>query len=107
MGLTIHYKLSVAKNLSAAVVRELARRTALYERKIGCGEVGEVMRVEADTPFTGLFVRVVREEDRCFGIALLPMRLKWPSRHNIFNIFAASERTQSSPSPPRKVRGLG
>ena len=41
MGLTIHYKLSVATNLSAAVVRELARRTALYARKIGCAEVGE------------------------------------------------------------------
>ena len=67
MGLTIHYKLSVAKNLSAAVVRELARRTSLYALKIGCGEVGEVMRVEADTPFTPLFVRVGREEDCCFG----------------------------------------
>ena len=75
MGLTIHYKLSVAKNLSAAVVRELARRTALYARKIGCAEVGEVMRVEADTPFTGLFVRVGREEDCCFGT--VPAKRGW------------------------------
>jgi len=67
MGLTIHYKLAVDKNLSAAIVRELTQRTALYARKIGCAEVGEVMRVEADTPFTGLFVRVGREEGCCFG----------------------------------------
>ena len=52
MGLTIHYKMAGDKNLSAAVVRELAQRTALYARKIGCAEVGEVMRVETDTPFT-------------------------------------------------------
>ena len=67
MGLTIHYKLAVAKNLTVAVVRELAQRTARYAQKIGCAEVGEVMRVEADTPFTPLFVRVGREEDCCFG----------------------------------------
>jgi hypothetical protein len=67
MGLTIHYKLAVDKNLSAAVVRELAQRTARYAQKIGCAEVGEVMRVEADTPFTPLFVSVGREEDCCFG----------------------------------------
>ena len=67
MGLTIHYKLAVAKNLSVAVVRELAQRTARYAQKIGCAEVGEVMRVEADTPFTSLFVRARREEDGCFG----------------------------------------
>ena len=67
MGLTIHYKLSVAKNLSAAIVRELAQRTARYAQKIGCVEVSEVMRVEADTPFTGLFVRAGREENCCFG----------------------------------------
>jgi hypothetical protein len=75
MGLTIHYKLSVAMNLSAAVVRELAQRTALYAQKIGCVEVGEVMRVEADTPFTGLFVRVGREEDCCFGT--VPAKRGW------------------------------
>jgi hypothetical protein len=75
MGLTIHYKLSVAKNLSGAIVRELAQRTALYARKIGCAEVGEVMRVEADTPFAGLFVRVGREEDCCFGT--VPAKRGW------------------------------
>ena len=75
MGLTIHYKLSVAKNLSAAVVRELAKRTALYARKIGCAEAGEVMRVEADMPFTSLFVRSGREEEGCFG--LVPAKRGW------------------------------
>jgi hypothetical protein len=67
MGLTIRYKLAVAKNLSVAVVRELAQRTARYARKIGCVEVGEVESVKADTPFTSLFVSVGREEDCCFG----------------------------------------
>lgn len=67
MGLTIHYKLAVDKNLSVTVVRELAQRAALYARKIGCAEVGEVTRVEADTPFTSLFVSVGREQDCCFG----------------------------------------
>lgn len=67
MGLTIHYKLSVAKNLSAAVVRELVQRAAHYAQKIGCAEVDEVLRVEANTPFTSLFVSVGREEDCCFG----------------------------------------
>ena len=48
MGLTIHYKLSVTKYLASAVVRELADRTALYARKIGCAEVGEVVRATDD-----------------------------------------------------------
>jgi hypothetical protein len=63
MGLTINYKLSVPQNLSSAVVRELAARTALYARKIGCAEVDEVKRVEADTPFTTLLVEFGREEE--------------------------------------------
>jgi hypothetical protein len=63
MGLTICYTLSVAENLSSAVVRELAARTALYARKIGCAEVGEVKRVKADTPFTTLLVEFGREEE--------------------------------------------
>jgi hypothetical protein len=75
MGLTIHYKLSVAKNLSAVVVRELSQRTTLYARKIGCAEVGDVVRVEEDTPFTGLFVTWGREEDCCFG--RVPARRGW------------------------------
>ena len=56
MGLTIHYKLSLDENLSVKVIRELVQRAAHYAQKIGCIKVGEVMRVEADTPFTGLFV---------------------------------------------------
>ncbi len=63
MGLTINYKLSVPQNLSSAVVRELAARTALYARKIGCAEVDEVKRVKADTPFTTLLVEFGREEE--------------------------------------------
>ena len=42
MGLTIHYKLSVRKNLAIAVVRELAERAARYAKKIGCAEASEV-----------------------------------------------------------------
>ena len=68
MGLTIHYKLSVKKNLAVAVVSELVERAALYARKIGCAEVGEVESVQADTPSTSLFVRAGREEDCCFGL---------------------------------------
>ncbi len=67
MGLTIHYRLAVARNLSVAVVRELAQRTAHYAKKIGCEDVGEITRVEAGTPFTDLFVNVDPEEDGCFG----------------------------------------
>ena len=75
MGLTINYKLSVDENLSVTVIRELAQRSALYAQKIGCAEVGEVMRAEADTPFTGLFVRVGRDEDCCFGT--VPAKRGW------------------------------
>ncbi len=75
MGLTINYKLSVDENLSVTVIRELAQRLTLYAQKIGCADVGEVMRVEADTPFTGLFVRVGREEDCCFGT--VPAKRGW------------------------------
>jgi len=67
MGLTIHYKLSVAENLPSAAARELVERAGLYAKKIGCAEVSEVMRVEKDTPFTSLFVRAGAEEDCCFG----------------------------------------
>ncbi len=67
MGLTIHYKLSVAENLSSAVVRELASRTALNARKIGCTEVSEVLRVESDPSLAPVFVRAGEEKDCCFG----------------------------------------
>ena len=53
MGLTIHYQLSVVKYLRSAVVRDLAERTALYARKIGCEEVGEVKHVKADMKVKG------------------------------------------------------
>ena len=39
MGLTISYTLSTQRELSGAVVRELAARTAAFARKIGCEEV--------------------------------------------------------------------
>lgn len=67
MGLTIHYKLSVAKNLSTTVVRELADRTARYAQKIGCAEIGEVLRADDDEKLAPLFVKVGRLEDGCFG----------------------------------------
>ncbi len=68
MGLTINYKLSVTENLSSAVVRELAGRTAHYARKIGCAEIGELTRVKADTPFTS-------HEDYRFG--RIPAKRGW------------------------------
>ena len=67
MGLTIHYKLSVTKHLSSAVVQELANRTALYARKIGCAEVSEPVRAAGDEELAPLFVQVGKPEDGCFG----------------------------------------
>ena len=67
MGLTIHYELSVTKNLLVAVVRELAQQTALYARKIGCAEVSEVLRAADDEKSAPLFVHVGKPEDCCFG----------------------------------------
>lgn len=67
MGLTIHYKLSVAKNLSPDVVRELNQRVTLYARKIGCAEVSEPLRPFRAPLASQLFVRAGREEDGCFG----------------------------------------
>lgn len=75
MGLTIHYKLSVEKNISSAAARELIQRVALYAKEIGCAEVGKVERVKPDDPFSSLFVRVGREEDCCFGN--VPARAGW------------------------------
>jgi hypothetical protein len=82
MGLTIHYKLSVEKNLAVAVVRELAERTVRYAKKIGCAEVSEVESVAADTPFTSLFVRAGREEAGCFG--LVPAKRGWVVNVNVW-----------------------
>src|SRR2546422_1718138 len=67
MGLTIHYKLSVTKYLASAVVRELADRTALYARKIGCAEVSEVVHATDDEKSAPLFFHVGKPEDGCFG----------------------------------------
>ncbi len=39
MGLTISYTLSTQRDLSGAVVKELAARTTAFARKIGCAEV--------------------------------------------------------------------
>lgn len=67
MGLTIHYKFSVTKHLASAVVRELADRTALYARKIGCAEVSETLRATSDEKLAPLFAQVGKPEDCCFG----------------------------------------
>jgi len=67
MGLTIHYKLSLTKHLSSAVVQELVSRTALYARKIGCAEVSEPVRAASDGNLAPLFVQVGKPEDGCFG----------------------------------------
>jgi hypothetical protein len=67
MGLTIYYRLSVAKNISPDVVRELVQRVALYARKIGCAEVSEPLRPFREPVYSRLFVRAGREEDACFG----------------------------------------
>lgn len=75
MGLTIHYTLSVAEKLSSAVVRELANRTALYARKIGCAEVSDVMPADGDPISSRLFVRAGKEEDCCFGY--VPAKRGW------------------------------
>jgi hypothetical protein len=58
MGLTIHYTLSLKEKVSAAVVRELARRTADYARKIGCAEVGGLLRAEKHGHLASHFFRV-------------------------------------------------
>lgn len=58
MGLTVHYKLSVEKNLAIAVVRELAERTARFAQKIGCAEISDILRADGDMKCAPLFVRV-------------------------------------------------
>jgi hypothetical protein len=67
MGLTIHYKLSVEKDLAVVVVRELVERTARFARKIGCAEVSDILRADGDVKCAPLFVSVGRPEDGCFG----------------------------------------
>jgi hypothetical protein len=67
MGLTIHYRLSVAKNISPDGVRELVQRVAHYARKIGCAEVSEPLRPFREPVYSRLSVRAGRPEDGCFG----------------------------------------
>ena len=67
MGLTINYKLSVEKNLTVAVVRDLAERVRLYALKIGCAEVSAVLRAAHNADLAPLFVFVGKPEDACFG----------------------------------------
>ncbi len=67
MGLSIHYRLSLARNLASGVVRELAERTAHYARKIGCAEV-DAVRPAFPNRGADLFVSVGKPEDGCFGL---------------------------------------
>ncbi|MBI5772340.1 MAG: hypothetical protein HZA89_01185 [Verrucomicrobia bacterium] len=73
MGLTIHYELRVEKRLARAVVHELVQRTALYARKIGCAETGEVRCVDANTPGNFWYVTLERQGER-YVRALPPLR---------------------------------
>jgi len=72
MGLTIHYKLSLAKNHSPDVVRELVERAAQYARKIGCAEVSKPLLPFQVPVFSELFVHVSKS---CFGG--VPARAGW------------------------------
>lgn len=67
MGLTIYYRLSVEKNLTVAVVRDLAERVRLYAQKIGCAEVSGALRAAHNADLAPLFVFVGKPEDACFG----------------------------------------
>jgi hypothetical protein len=75
MGLTIYYKLSVAENLSSAVVRELVSRAGLYAKKIGCVEVSAVIPVEDDTPGTYWHVQYERQGERF--LRSIPAKRGW------------------------------
>lgn len=72
MGLTIHYKLSLAENHSPNVVRELVERAAQYARKIGCADVSEPRSAFRVPVFSELFVQVSKT---CFGG--VPARAGW------------------------------
>src|SRR3989442_9734648 len=73
MGLTINYTLSIEKNLSSPVVRELVQRTGLYARKIGCAEVSKIIHADADSDFARLVVSVRSGADR-FIYSIPPKR---------------------------------
>jgi hypothetical protein len=65
MGLTIHYKLTVEENISAAA-RELVERAARHAKEISGVEVGEIIQVESDFPFASLFVQTGGETENGF-----------------------------------------
>ncbi len=69
VGLTIHYTLSAREDISGSVVRELVRRTAQFARKIGCVEVGGLLRAERNPDFAALFFRVGKPKDQCYAAA--------------------------------------
>jgi hypothetical protein len=64
MGLTIHYMLSVKEDISLGVVRELVKRAAQYARKIGCAQVGELLRAEEEENHEPLFFYIGKAKVR-------------------------------------------
>jgi hypothetical protein len=72
MGLTIRYKLSLAKNHSPVAVHDMVERAAQYARKIGCAEVSKPLFPFQVPVFSELFVHVSK---RCFGS--VPARAGW------------------------------
>ncbi len=77
MGLTIHYKLSVKENISSAAARELVERAARHAQEIGCAEVGELIQVEPDFPFTALFVTKATGNESEASFADVPAQDGW------------------------------
>ena len=67
MGLTIYYRLSVAKNISSNAVRELVQRVAEHAYKIGCAEASKPLRPFHEPVYSRLPVHAGRPEDGCFG----------------------------------------
>ena len=72
MGLTIRYKLSLAKNHSPEAVHDMVERAAQYARKIGCAEVSKPLFPFQVSVFSELFVHVSKS---CFGG--VPARAGW------------------------------
>jgi hypothetical protein len=62
MGLTIHYTLSLKQDVSPGVIRELARRTADYARKIGCARASEPKRAEENEDLAPFFFPVGKQK---------------------------------------------
>jgi hypothetical protein len=67
MGLTIHYTLTLKDDVTSAPIHEMARRTADYAHKIGCAEVGELLRADESTDDARLLFRIGKRKDRCFS----------------------------------------